>query len=186
MSGTPTIANLENSIRTILVTFVNDVARPIIWANPNAPRPANAEKYITLSRLNFNRVGRDFVGKVNPSTLNAPTLGTREFTVSINAFGPGSEQVLEDIRVYLDTDAATEALHSAGLAVVDTGEILDLPKLYGQQFQDRSQADIFFRAHAYSADAEKDLGYIGGVDLELKTIDEAGQESTRNLIIETE
>lgn len=187
MSATPLIRTLEDSIRSILTAFVNPTppaAWPIVWANQNAPRPG--EKYLLLSRLNFGRVGRDFVGKVNPATLNAPTLGTREFTVSINGFGPGSEQVLEDIRVYLDTDAATEALHSAGLAVIESGDVLDLPKLYGQQFQDRSTMDVFFRAHAYSADAEKDLGYIGGVDLELKTIDEAGQESTDHVIIETE
>ncbi len=186
MSTTPNFVSIHASIRAILRGFVTDPTWEIIWAAQNAPRPPGFEKYLSLGRLNFARVGRDYVGPVDEVTGHAPTLGTREFTLSINAFGPGGEQVLEDIRVFLDTDAATAALHSAGLAVVDAGDILDLPKLYGPQFKERNQVDIFFRAHAYSADAETDLGYIESVDLELKTIDQAGQVSTENLIIETE
>lgn len=185
MTASPTIIQAEDAIRTIVQTFVTAPAWPVIWGNQNAPRPTS-EKYIELLRLNWNRVGREFVGNVNSTTGNAPTLGTREFTISFNAFGPGNEQILEDVRTFLDTDAVTEALHSAGLTVIDSGEILNLAKLYGQQFKGRSQLDVFFRAHAYSADGEKDLGYINEVDLELKTVDQAGQESVENLIIETE
>ncbi len=177
-----TIETLENSVMAWVKTKI-----PAGWqatvADQNAPKPN--PKQVTLRRGTplIRKMGKDLRGKMHATNGTRPVLGTRELAYEFRAYGPGSVQVAEDIRSLLDDEETDATLLSAQLAVIDTTPVNDIGVLYSSQFKEVALFEIRFRTHSLreGADAEAGLGYIQAVDLEVTTVDPAGEETSEEL-----
>ncbi len=156
-----------------------------VWADQNAPKPNPNQVTLRRGSPYIRKVGRDIQGPLHATNGTRPKLGTRELSLEVRAFGPGSVQVAEDIRTLLDDETTDEALLASGLTVFDMLPIADVGTLYSSQFKEVGLFELRLRTHSLreGADAEAGLGYIEAVDLEVTTVDPAGDEVTEEVEI---
>ena len=164
----PTLAELRSAIYE-WVTGCLPAGWKAIFERQNAPRPsdqATPSKYVSIFMSPLAKPNlRDFQGPVqqlDTDIFAVEMVGDREFTISLQAFGKGAIQVLEDLRTCLDVESIIEALRAEAIAVVQPLTIQDLTGLYDSQFLERGSLDIRFRTHASTLDQE--ANYIERVE----------------------
>lgn len=179
--GNPTLASLQDVLYNWLVSLSTGFS--VQWADQNAPKPA--ARYLTLKMGSLIKVGVDIQGAIDEDTLAATLTGNREFILSIQSFGAGALQVLEDIRTQLDTMKAQETLRAGLLAIVDSLAVINLTGLYDQQYKERGALDIRFRTHSFLSTGDPSVSYIQAVELEVDTVDPGGNTSAEDVTVGT-
>lgn len=181
MSGM-TLETLENAFMA-WVKSKTPTGWIAVFADQNAPKINPQQVTIRRGTPLIRKVGKDLRGKMHATNGTRKVLGTRELAYEFRAYGPGSVQVAEDIRALLDDEATDATLLAAKLAVIDTTPVNDIGSLYSSQFKEVALFEIRFRTHSLreGADAEAGLGYIQAVDLDVTTVDPAGEETSEEL-----
>ncbi len=137
---------------------------PIMWAEQNAPRPGDGvditKSHITLRLGAGARVGQDFVDTPNVSGI-ANVIGNRDLTLSVQAFGPGARQELEDIRSSLSRPTIQDLLRAGDIVYRDAFPVQNVAALLESSYEERASLDVLFGTHEELTD---DLGYIDTVN----------------------
>jgi hypothetical protein len=156
----PTLAELRQAIYDF-VSGCLPSGWKAIFERQNAPRPSDEtppSKYVTIFLSPLIKPNlRDFQGGVqqlDTDVFAVEMVGDRELTVTLQAFGKGGIQVLEDLRTCLDVESVLEALRSDNLFVIQALGIQDLTGLYDSQYLERGSLDVRFRTHARVLDQE--------------------------------
>lgn len=139
---------------------VNETGLPVIWVNPNAPRPD--KPYITLQVLNVQRVGRAYYGPVDTQG-QAVVQFDREAVVSITTYedtmaDPRSAlQRMEDLRDSLEKYSVRDYLASEGWGLRAIEMLNDAPQLIDTTWEPRAVFDVRMGTRKQILD---DLGII--------------------------
>lgn len=145
---------------------------PVIWAEQNFP-PPDAPLYVTLRAASSARVGDDFEGPPDGTTGIADLTGNRDFTLGMQALGPGAKAAIEKLRTSLEKTTSRDTLRAGGVVFVqETGQTNITSIVVGTtKYEERESLDVTMR----TASAETDvLGVIEHVELGVKVKDPAG------------
>ena len=133
----------DNTPKNVTVIFAEQVSGEM------SPRPR--KPFITLKFLNGpqpkNFDDLRYKGDQGLPTENkvAYTLaGLRQNTISIQAFGEGSEDSLALVQTLLDSPVHKDKLKAVGIAIVSRGQILDVSELIDVGFERRHVLDVVF------------------------------------------
>lgn len=130
-----------------------------IFHDPNAPRPALP--YLLLKIDSFVQIGEDCISPPN-NEGECTISGSREFTLSINAYGDEGFAGLLLLRDSLQKPSVQMALNADGLVFVDHHGVKDLTTLLNTSFEQRAQMDVLFRVGNLIVDT---VGYIETVEI---------------------
>lgn len=130
-----------------------------IWDKPDQPRPKLP--YITLNIISGpNKIGTDEIKyEENKFKIN----GRRFFTLSIQAFGERALETMSNLQSSIEKPTVREKLRSAGLAIWNEPNVLDLTTLLETDFEQRSSMDVMFGITRQIIDEE--LTYIETTDV---------------------
>jgi len=128
--------------------------RPVIWAYQDGPQPT--PPYLTLHVRATAREGMADIGPISDEGIATIQQG-QLLTVSVNSYGNGALDTLQDLRNALIKPSVQRALRADGLAYVDVLSLTDLPVITGTTWQARAVLDVEFRAAVSISD---DLGVI--------------------------
>jgi hypothetical protein len=138
-----------SAVQKVFYDWVHgQVAYPVIWVNPNAPRPDLP--YISLHILSMVKMGGDYISKPN-------SLGIRkifsDYYINLNIScyftGDGSNinafDVLSDLRQSLRTEAVIGLLNTNNISLIkELSSILFIPTIIATGFEQRASIDIQF------------------------------------------
>ena len=118
------------------------VGMPVIYYNPNAPRPT--VPYVTLYLNSITAVNQDY-SYPNADSMGVINMkGDRNFTLQVQAYGGEPLNVLENMRSSLQKVTILDALRTAGIAFYQSLTITDITELVDSKFERRAQMDILF------------------------------------------
>jgi hypothetical protein len=112
----------------------------VYWDIPGAPRPPSPSIKLTL--LGPGKLGEDEIRNVAGNDVNFEIYGPRTLTVSINAYGPESQQLMSNLQSSLSNPDMLSFLSAGKLSVTSEGTIKDLSALVDTHIERRMQMDI--------------------------------------------
>lgn len=133
---------------------------PVASTAGKPPRPARP--YASLRFLNpSSRLG----GSVDQQSITMPaktvaTEGMRKAVASINIFGEAAIATLARVRDSLDRPDIVEFFVTAGITILEDGQINDLTELLETQYEERGQMDLT-------------VAFVAGSEVDVKTIEHA-------------
>ena len=138
-------AALENAIRGLIY---GRAAITTIWANQTTAQgaavPQPAAPHLLLNLVSDEPDGLPS-GRGNAVLSGGSYLQNltedRYTRCSVKAFGAGALDVLDDLRLYLQTDSARAAAGAAGIGLASVGDITDLTALDGAGWQQVATMD---------------------------------------------
>lgn len=142
----------------------------IIFANQNAPRPS----YPFMTMHILSKEENEHADIPRPNDLGVTTISkTKNFTVSVQSFGPGSLDIMDDLRRTLEKVTVTQDLRSDGIAFIRVvSGVNDLSDTVDTEFEERAGMDVQFRTTAIVTDT---VGVIESVDV--TGINETGEST---------
>jgi len=115
----------------------------VVWAEQNAPRPALP--YITLNITGSEDKEWPTIGPVDNSGNNE-IINDRDFTVSIQAYGPGAYDEINSLRNSLERVTVQQTLRGGGISFISTvADVQDRTVVIGSKFEERYGFDALFR-----------------------------------------
>lgn len=126
----------------------------LIWADQNESRPA--KPFATLKTNSLRRVNNDHHGAPDATTGNAVVSGDREFTLSIQYFGPDAVSALGDFADKMQLNSTTDAFVAKKLIPFNVGAVTDVAELLGGtggKIEPRAAVEVFFRYKTALSDA---------------------------------
>lgn len=134
------------TVKTNLYTWavsVLPVGMPVIYWEPNAPRPEIP--YVSLFLNSIVAPNQDWTSA--QADANGVTLmqGDRQFTLSMQAYG-GTDPltVLENVRSSLQKQTVLDTLRANGIVFYSSLNIEDITDLIDSQWERRASMDILF------------------------------------------
>jgi len=118
------------------------VDMPVIWWQPNAPRPN--VPYVTLFLQSVTAVNQDWSAPNADVNGVIAMKGDRNFTLQVQAYGSDPLTLLENIRTSLQKQTVLDNLRIDGIAFYQSLTINDITDLVDSQFERRAQLDILF------------------------------------------
>jgi len=120
----------------------NDEAWSAIWEEQSEARPERP--YASLKIISGPlRKGSD---QTSPGAVGTfITSGPREFTLSINAYGPESLERISKLMSEIEKMSMVAYFKAAGVACIKSGDVRDLTRLTGTRSESRHQFDVRFR-----------------------------------------
>lgn len=163
-------SNIQGYFYTLFTTVTGV---QVIWAEQNAPRPANP--YISLKLLNSNAIGYDYITEPDDDGM-AVIYGNREFTLEINYFGNDGLGAMEQIRTAFFNPVIREELNQIGLVFVERLTFLDTTQLLDTRYERRYTMELRFRySNQGVGEPDKiDIGLIETAEITKKIKDQAG------------
>ena len=134
-------ATVKTNLYNWAVTQV-PVGMPVIWWQPNAPRPT--VPYITLFLQSITAVNQDWTAPDANASGVVDMKGDRNFTLQVQAYGSDPLTLLENIRTSLQKQTVLDTLRANGVAFYQSLTINDITDLIDSQFERRAQLDILF------------------------------------------
>lgn len=134
-------ATVKTNLYNWAVTQV-PVGMPVIWWQPNAPRPT--VPYITLFLQSITAVNQDWTAPDANASGVVDMKGDRNFTLQVQAYGSDPLTLLENIRTSLQKQTVLDTLRANGIAFYQSLTINDITDLIDSQFERRAQLDILF------------------------------------------
>ena len=119
------------------------------WAEQNAPSPDTA--YVTLRLASLQKVGDDYIPMPDNSGAIKIT-GNRDFTLGLQAYGPGALGILETLRSSLAKESVHAAFIVAKIAIVNSEDVLNTTTLVQSRFQEQASLDIMLRTYSEVSD----------------------------------
>jgi hypothetical protein len=142
---------------------------PIIFYEPNAPRPTTA--YVSLYLNSINAVNQDYSDPEATGIGVTAMRGDRQFTLQVQAYGSDPLTLLEDLRTSLQKQSVLDTLRANGIAFYQSLTINDITELVDSRYERRAQLDILFGigqiyedAPGYFSTIEVEEEYINAVD----------------------
>jgi hypothetical protein len=158
VSSLPMVVLTDNTqiIGTLIFTVTPSI--PFIWMNPNAPRPLLP--YIAGKISPFVPIGEDYVSRSDSNGIITIT-GNREFTLSLQAYGPGAFELLQNIQKALRRKTSRDPLYSIALVFVDdVGGIIDITQLLESRLENRFAIDLRFRTTDIITDVPEFIEHV--------------------------
>lgn len=141
----------KESLRTLVASYSGLPVAVVLWdGEPKPPvGPSQDARRITLNVVARRKVGRDSKRREYPdaNTIVSTYRGQRVVTVSIKAENMGQEEgfdLLELVRMQLDSEDASPALGAVGLSVNDTADVRNLDGSAGNRKISVAQLDVLF------------------------------------------
>lgn len=134
---------------------------PIIWYEPNAPRPT--VPYVTLYLNSIVSINQDWTADDADAAGVVDMKGDRQFTLQVQAYGGDPLTVLENIRTSLQKQTVLDTLRANGIAFYQSLTIADITELVDSQFERRGQLDILFGIAQIYTD---NPGYFDEIEVE--------------------
>lgn len=134
---------------------------PVIFYEPNAPRPAVA--YVTLYLNSIVSVGQDWSDDDADNSGVINMKGDRQFTLQVQAYGGDPLTVMENLRTSLQKQSVLDTLRAGGIAFYQSIAIADITELVDSQFERRAQLDILFGIGQIYTDAP---GFFDTIEIE--------------------
>lgn len=125
-----------------MVASVSPMGMPIIYWQPNSPRPN--VPYITLFLQSVTAVNQDWTSPSSDGSGVVNMKGDRQFTFEIQAYGSDPLTLMENIRTSLQKQTVLDGLRANGIAFYASLVINDITELVDSQFERRAQLDILF------------------------------------------
>ena len=116
------------------------VGMPVIFYEPNAPRPNQA--YVSLYLSNTTQVNQDWTADETDANGIVDMKGDRQFTLQIQAYGDEALNVLENLRTSLQKQTVLDILRAGGIVFYISLGINDITSLVDSQFERRAQMDV--------------------------------------------
>lgn len=157
--ATQPVATVETTTEAIDVT--------VIFANQNAPRPD--KPYATILIVsNVALGGRDEQRSTDSDGIMTLT-GLRRMTLSINIFGEGALDYMEQARNSLNKQTVLDDFFWADdIAIINKGEIQNLTLLLETIYEPRAQMNLTI---GYAQEYYDDVGFIESVEVNDEIID---------------
>lgn len=148
------------TLRTDLYALFDPlITETIIWADSNAPRPALP--YVTMKVMSMSKINRDHYADSVATDGNQSIKGDREFTLSIQRFGPASVESLGALSDSMRKTTTIDRFIAAKLPVVETLDVVDVAALLDKtQIEPRAAMDVRIRMKSSLLDQ---VGYIDTV-----------------------
>lgn len=131
------------------------VSVPVIYADQNAPRPA--EPYSVLRLDSFIKLHQDEIRYVNPNSNLAQIGGLRRATVGVHYFGPNPLQEITKAYNSLSKVTIKDFLYSGGIAIIERNAVQNLTAMLETRFEQHTFFDMLI---CYAENFEDDLGRI--------------------------
>lgn len=125
----------------------------VIWSDGNAPRPA--APFATLKINSLRRIKNDHHGAPSEDGV-AEVKGDREFTLSIQYFGPDAVSALSVFADKMQLNSIVDAFVAKKLIPFNLGVVTDVAELLGGaggKIEPRAATEVFFRYKTALADA---------------------------------
>ena len=132
---------VKNSLFAWAVSQV-PVGMPVIWWQPNAPRPV--VPYITLFLQSVTAINQDWTSPISDINGVINMKGDRSFTLQVQGYGEDPLTLLENIRTSLQKQTVLDTLRINGIAFYQSLTINDITDLVDSRFERRAQLDIMF------------------------------------------
>ena len=132
---------VKNSLYAWAVS-VSPVGTPIIYWQPNAPRPTIP--YLTLFLQSVVSIGQDWASGAADVAGVINQKGDRQFTLSIQAYGGDPLTLLENIRTSLQKQSVLDTLRAGGIAFYTATTINDITDLVDSKWERRASLDVLF------------------------------------------
>jgi hypothetical protein len=153
-------SSIKNSLYD-WVSSVVPVGMPVIYYQPNAPRPTIP--YLTLYLSTVNAVNQDWTSSSVDVNGVAEMKGDRQFILQIQAYGNDPLTVLENVRTSLQKESVLDTLRGNGIVFYQSITINDITDLVDSEFEKRAQLDISFAIGQVYDDT---LGYFDTMEIE--------------------
>lgn len=115
------------------------VDRECLWAKEN--RPKSNKSFIMLDLSPERGLGDDKKDLLNPSKQRIS--GIKECTLSLNAYGLGSNDILQTLWQKLQTDSVLNRCFAQGIAFLEASAVNDLTELIdARKYFERAQLDL--------------------------------------------
>lgn len=143
----------------------------------NSPRPPKS--YVTLKLINGpGRFHEDDLRK-DPADGNLYLVGQRNYTLSIQSYGPGHIDELENLSTSLDEpDNFYQLKDDANIAVTNRGNVLDVSTRLPNGYESHGSLDIVFNSSKNKVTGIEKIEGVeisGEVNDEVKTVIETQQ-----------
>lgn len=118
----------------------------IYWRDQDSPQPA-AETFIGLKIIaGPNKVGSFDAVIFDTAADKFNVSGTRSFTLSVQAFGPGAFGAIYSLQDSLDNPDVLQTLQSLGISITNSPSVLDISQAIDTAMQKRFSMDLIFTA----------------------------------------
>lgn len=161
-------AIVKDSLYSWAVSVV-PIGMPVIYWQPNAPRPT--VPYVTLFLSTINAVNQDWTSFDVDVNGVAAMKGDRQFILQVQAYGNDPLTVLENVRTSLQKESVLDTLRGNGIVFYQSIAINDITDLVDSEFERRAQLDISFAIGQVYDDI---LGYFDTMEIEEVILNEDG------------
>ena len=140
IAGTELSRAIFDAIAAMAATDPGAAAAPIIFSDPNAPRPGDGSAFIVIDFLASQRLG-------TAQTWVEPALGSDDgtrttalqhsFEVAITVYGPGSHRIASSMILALEIPEVQDQIAAAHIAFQRAGSLRAVPVELGVGYEDR-------------------------------------------------
>jgi hypothetical protein len=149
----------------------------IVWSNQDIPKKAKA--FVLLNILSLKGSGQNSQIAPDPNG-RAASVGNRELTLSIQYFGSGCFDGLDNLKQSLRLDSYLQFIKTLDLAFVRDDDIQNITGLVDQSFEPRASYQVVFR---YSQVGYDDVGIIEHIGAEKTFKQPDGATIVHNLVV---
>jgi hypothetical protein len=139
------LTKIEDDLQEIFekVGQFNEPTLVVYWADTNGPKetvPSLDMKLISGP----TRIGATDEYRFNEVTAKHEIHGLREFTLSVNAYGKTSHQILSDIQTHFENPFVVDFMLSKNISVMSKNDIDNLSQLQETITEQRHHMDVIF------------------------------------------
>ena len=144
----PTAINkIKMGVVAWIRSVLGDPAYNVIYMRRNAPRPIRP--YFAFDIISHRQVGQDAVWLPDELNYRVPVLGNREFTLTIQGYGPGVYENALELRDSLEIPEVHNAFKAYGFFPFNWEPVLNITGLDNSEFEERVSFDLFCRTDKY-------------------------------------
>jgi hypothetical protein len=131
---------------------------PIVWANERGPRPG-----VAYVQLNITTDSPEGTVQITPADVdgNVLLIGYGVMNVSLQSFGPDSNEYLEILKRSYRKDSSKTVLDTSGLVIREVGNVNGVPEILDETPEHRWVLEMTFGYAWSTTDA---VGYITNVE----------------------
>lgn len=137
------------------------IGMPVIFYEPNAPRPT--QPYITLYLTSLVAVNQDYSSPSSDGVGEIYMKGDRQFTLQIQCYGSDPITILENMRISLQKQTILDTLRANGIVFYQSSVITDISELVDSEYERRAQMDVLFGIGQTYSDIP---GYFDSIEID--------------------
>lgn len=162
--------NIVKNALYFWATSVIPAGMPVIFWNPNGPRPK--VPYVSLFLSSITALNQDYSSPNADVNGDIYMKGDRQFTLQIQAYGNTGIvdplTILENMRSSLQKQTVLDTLRANAIVFYQSLTINDISDLVDSQFESRAQMDVLMAIGQTYSDSP---GYFDTIEVEQVYID---------------